>query len=273
MLFSSVVIIVRDISCSTFPASLNVLCPYINPPPDKVVIPISLNYPDSLTLTGKTGILISYVLVANSTIAQGTDVNLTDPWGAIYNTTEYANVSFVVSGFVETVPPNFTVQPGTVPYGGLIAGTVTYGRNVAHPNVLHPTENATTFKWLTSGDYSPSIFIYFLNNTSQDYTYSEIKVHVASPIEIKSFTNSNVEAALTYALVIVGGLEAFSIVHDLVDGDHKSNPTDEKPFSASNILFYSVLFSSLFYLLHRMINNRQDQPNHPNIKTEKSKRT
>jgi len=205
----------------------------INPPPKEVIIPVTLIYPDSYTLTPDAGLSISFNLVADSTIGEGTNVRMIDPFAQVISK-DYSGVSTILTGFAGTVTPNFVPsqpQRGQVnapPYGTM-AFTGPTGEGTYTPMVKE-----ITFKWVAPGDYSPRLFLQFLNQTKREYTYDEIKIHVASFVELQGLKVSKIELALTYSLLALGVLEGFSIVHDFVS--EKTTRKHNPPTSANTQL-------------------------------------
>lgn len=188
----------------------------INPPPKEVFIPVTLIYPDSYTLGPDAGLSISFNLVADSTIGEGTIVRMIDPFAQVLSK-DYSDVVILLTGFAETVPTNFVpTQPQrgqvvNVPPAGTMAFT-----GPTREGTYVPMLKETTFKWVAPGDYSPRLFFQFLNHTKREYTYNEIKIHVASFVELQGLKVSKIELALTYSLLAFGVLEGFSIVDDFV---------------------------------------------------------
>jgi len=206
---------------------------YVPPPVIRPRIPIYLNYPDTIGLTtGKSGLEVAFVLYANNTIAENTTVAVSNQSAQIIST-KYHSVDFVSIVFEETVPASFNLQSGERFVGGISMGPWftnpnPYGNtSVLQPLPLQP-ETIQPFKWLVSGDYSPIIQVEFLNGTLVQYTYGEIKIHVASLVDIQNqkmdienqilaVQNENlnkVNTVLTAALVVVAFVEAFRIVED-----------------------------------------------------------
>jgi hypothetical protein len=207
---------------------------YVPPPVIRPLIPIYFNYPDTIELqTNKTGLQVAFVLYANSPIAENTTVMVGTHYAAIISPA-YGNVSFVRIVFDEIAPATFNLQPTQGWLGGIEMGPwweQPYpSRNASRltPVVLAPMA-IMSFKWLVSGDYSPTIQIQFFNSSVLlQYTYEEIKIHVASLVDIQNqqiaIENqkltvqnenlNNVNTVLTVALVAVAFVEAFRIVED-----------------------------------------------------------
>jgi hypothetical protein len=157
---------------------------------------------------------------------------------------EYGNVSFVRIVFDEIAPSTFNLQPNQGWIGGIEMGAwweQQYPSKNASPTtpVVLTNMTITPFKWLVSGDYSPTIQIQFFNSSVLlQYTYEEIKIHVASLIDIQNqqiaiedqnltVQNENLSKlnnVLTYALVAVAIAEGFRIIEDFAR-DQDKNPT------------------------------------------------
>ena len=104
------------------------------------------------------------------------------------------------------------------------------------PVVLAPMA-IMPFKWLVSGDYSPTIQIQFFNGPFVQYTYEEIKIHVASLVDIQNqnmavesqrlaIQNENlnrVNNVLTVALVAVAFAELWRIIEDTARDRERSH--------------------------------------------------
>jgi hypothetical protein len=156
--------------------------------------------------------------------------------GVIYST-HYAEVLYVASGFLETFPNSKCNEAGGVEFvGGGFAGVI-FGHFDKGTNGLTAICKSS-FKWLVSGDYSPVMVIEFNNGSTVEWRYDEIKVHVASPIEIQSLKTGSIELALTYALLGFAFLEGFAIIRDFVADDENSSkivristpsPKDRRP--------------------------------------------
>ena len=206
---------------------------YVHPPVIRPVIPIYFNYPDTIQLTtNKTGLQVAFVLYANSPIAENTTVNVESHYATIVSPA-YGNVSFVRIVFDETAPANFNLQPTQGFIGGIEMGPwweqAYPSKNASLDSPIHLALMAIMpFKWLVSGDYSPTIQIQFFNGPFVQYTYEEIKIHVASMVDvqnqqiaienqkltIQNENLNNVNTVLTVALVAVAFVEAFRIVED-----------------------------------------------------------
>ena len=113
-----------------------------------------------------------------------------------------------------------------------------------NPVVLTPMA-VMPFKWLVSGDYSPTIQIQFFNSSSVlQYTYEEIKIHVASLVDIQNQKleiqnqkiavqdeNLNtVNVILTVALVIVAVVESIRMFEEALE---KVKGETQQPSSAN----------------------------------------
>jgi hypothetical protein len=216
---------------------------YVPPPVITPIIPIYFNYPDTIELTtNKTGLQVAFVLYADSPIAENTIVNVESHYAAIISTA-YGNVSFVRIVFEETVPANFNLQPTQGFIGEIQMGPwwnqpyPSTNASRLNPVVLAPMA-IMPFKWLVSGDYSPTIQIQFYNDsTILQYTYQEIKIHVASLIDIQNqqiaIENQNLtvqnenlnklNTVLTYALVAVAFAEGFRMVEDFARDQDKNH--------------------------------------------------
>jgi hypothetical protein len=91
------------------------------------------------------------------------------------------------------------------------------------PNTKLIPRYSETFDFPVAGAYSPTLVIHFTNYTSfqtplpspAQYTFSDIKVPVASFIDIQNAKNGRIQTALTYIIVLFVFLEGLSIMIDL----------------------------------------------------------
>ena len=78
------------------------------------------------------------------------------------------------------------------------------------------------FYFPVAGDYSPTILIWFYNDTTIQYTYNDIKVHVASATEVQSQKLDRINTAITITLFALALVEGISVVNDLTKRKEKN---------------------------------------------------
>jgi hypothetical protein len=156
---------------------------------------------------------------------------------------KYHTVWLVNVLFEETVPANWNITETGTFLGGVATGVlftnigqkVTRGVLVTPDTVSLDSSSNPPFKWLVSGDYSPTIEIQFNNGTLIEHSYDQIKIHVASTIDVQNQKmaienqrlavqegNLNrVNVVLTVALVAVAVVEVIRIIEEWAKGEEK----------------------------------------------------
>jgi hypothetical protein len=76
-------------------------------------------------------------------------------------------------------------------------------------------ETENKFYFSVAGDYSPTLMIWFYNDTTVQYTYNDIKLHVASATEVQSLKMENINVVIAVALLVFAFVEGISVVNEL----------------------------------------------------------
>ncbi|MBI3859165.1 MAG: hypothetical protein HY296_02835 [Thaumarchaeota archaeon] len=200
---------------------------FLNPAPPPTLVPLTLTYPDN---TRPVCVQVSIQLKDDGILAANTSVRAYTAHAEVFN--DCLNVAFVyvrISGAVyanvkwsnETgLVSNF---PEVVLFVGPAVNRVLTASIVSGDTIVFPV----------AGEYSPTLSIFFENNTGVDHTYSEYKIPVASFVDIQNAKNARIQTALTYIIILFVFVEAFSTMIDLTKGKEAQSALNPPPIAVT----------------------------------------
>ncbi len=207
------------------------------PPSPKTEMPITLTYPPNANgELQPIWLRVHFIIEANGTISEGINLTLTNVTGATYritNSQKGININNVWIGFNYAEPWNAFTWSNTP--------DVIQDNFITSPNGvwLVSTENEkmepfiqNVFNFPVAGDYSPSIIVENWNATTNnstfyEYTYNEIKLHVAPASEIRLHALNQIGGIISIVLLIFGFIESVKMVHEWVENAPKNNENQE----------------------------------------------
>jgi len=183
------------------------------PQPQLMSYPVPLTYPPTIGVSiGDTDLTLNFFMEYNGTLTEGKPINISNSMGYTLSK-DYSNIWIVSVGFQGAYPYEFkdNFSKGGFLIGGL--GGVTLEPSATktgyiqvgnYSKILLPSSPQQIF-FPVSGEYSPTIKVTFLNGTTIQHTYDNIKVPVTSSFEVE---NQNI-SRFSLALAIFVGLLAF----------------------------------------------------------------
>jgi hypothetical protein len=196
------------------------------PPPTFIVVPMMIPPAISNATFPWPDLYLGISLQATGPIAEGTEVTFAGA-GWIGSHDYYLRFYGAEVFFQESIPWRFKNSPAVWEVTEWPA-VITLQRdmnNQSNPN-LWASANNTEIYFPTAGDYSPTVLISFKQSKPIEYTYDDIKIHVASTSDIENAKFTRVNTALSYVLVFFAGIESVSIIRDFSEDEAKDERKD-----------------------------------------------
>ena len=206
-------------------------------------VPIVLTYPDSFwngVAESPLDFTCVFTLEYNGTLAANTRIVVINPTLEVFQNYPIS----VYVAFPQAVPTSLapTLSQGDIPMFEAGSQCAIFIDNYqplnssSGHNVIANTSFNGDFVFTVSGDYSPDVRVMFpeMNRPPIEYSYSQIKVHVASASEIQAETNGSINNGLTYALIFFAFLGATEIIYTIYNDD-KREKSEEHYFININL--------------------------------------
>lgn len=242
--------------------------------PETNFLPIRLTYPDSMfqPLYGNNTPIcsIKFLLRFDGTLAESNRIE-------IINATAVSHVPYnldIIVGFPQAIEYNQKDTIGdntTFAFGWAGTDILIFHDNYTAPDTdspfkpiiyFHnlPLSHSSDIYFPVSGDYSPIIMIVNPNNPYDDfvvYRYDQIKVHIASAIEVEGLKINKTNLNLTHALFLFSLIGEFVLLYELynkyrvIGKENDQNVININIASATNNAMHSSKVEKQINLIER----------------------
>lgn len=229
LVLASVIFTIAMLSIYVVVITFGITFPVWNEPPKENVLPITLPYPDTLTISMPNGtdFVVTFTMRCLGVRAENTPIQIVNA-SCVGITPESLRISV---GFSESI---LTKRKNVVSSGAGIIGwsgtwALSFSQEAIESNAsaiirLISPEEMNEIYFPVAGDYSPIMLVNKGGSTTQ-HTYDQIKVHVQPESEVESANVSRLSLGLTWAFLGFSYIGVILAVYELVLKQENKNQT------------------------------------------------